>query len=105
MRKIFERITQFFKNLSLKRSKKRMAPNLKINVLDNNISYVNWIESIERQVHQTKIDYALGWIDIDVYEDKMKEYRTKIKDISESYVEYMKRNKISIPKEIKLQYC
>lgn len=74
-------------------------------VLDNNLSYVDWIESLERQIMQTKIDYALGWIDTSSYQEKMEYFRNRIKDISDSYLAYMKKNRISIPKELAAQYC
>lgn len=107
MSKIFKKVHDFISDLmkKIKPKKKVVKYNPRIKVLDNNISYANWIESIERQVYQTKIDYALGWIDSVRYENTMNEYRKKVKDISVSYLEYMKRNRISIPKELRTQFC
>ena len=107
VKKIFRKILSFFKTIAnkihFKKKKNRKKENVKI--LQNNVCYVDWIDSIERQILQNKIDYALGWIDSLVYEQKMEEFRLKIKDISESYIEYMRINKISIPKELAVKYC
>lgn len=74
-------------------------------VLPNNVVYADWIDSIERQIEQLKIDYALGWITKETYERRMDEFRAKVRYISKSYINYLKLNNVSIPKEIKLQFC
>lgn len=111
MKKIFNKIKKWFKELKgnyYMKKNKMVVPILKkrdIYVLENNLCYVGWIESLERQVMQTKIDFAKGWINSESYDLRMEEYKKKIKDISDSYLEYMRRNKISIPKEVAAQYC
>ena len=109
MKKVFKRVKDWFKNLKNRFPKKstnvKFVKSKKVYVLKDNICYADWIESLERQVMQTKIDYAFGWIDQDTYNQHMEDYRSRIKDISDSYIEYIRRNRISIPKELAAQYC
>ena len=102
-KKVFYKIHAWIQKFKIK-NKIVVRKNEKIVVLENNLCYADWIESVERQVLQTKIDYAFGWIDSTKYENMMAGYKKKIKDISDSYLEYMKRNKVSIPKELAAQY-
>lgn len=47
--------------------------------------YIAIIESIERQIEQTEIDYAIGTIDIDTYNRHYQEFQQKVKELSASY--------------------
>lgn len=47
--------------------------------------YIAIIESIERQIEQTEIDYAIGTIDSDTYNRHYQEFQQKVKELSASY--------------------
>lgn len=47
--------------------------------------YMQWIESIERQVEQTKIDLAIGSIDKKTYDRKFEEFQKEVKKLSSAY--------------------
>lgn len=73
-------------------------------VLPSNGQYIAWIESLERQIHQVKIDFALGWISKELYETNMEDLKGEVKELTDSYLRYLKQNNVSISKEIELQF-
>ena len=98
MRKIIEWIKSLFAALFKKKENSPVKTN---NVLlETNASYIKWIESIERQVQQVKIDYALGWICKETYEMHMLDFQNKVKEISQSYLNYLKVNHIPISHDL-----
>lgn len=47
--------------------------------------YMALIENIERQVQQTQIDYALGSIDKETYDQHFLDFQQKVKELSANY--------------------
>lgn len=47
--------------------------------------YMAVIESIERQIEQIKIDYALGTIDKDIYDQHFENFQKRVKELSANY--------------------
>ena len=47
--------------------------------------YMALIENIERQIQQTKIDYALGSIDKETYDQHFLDFQQKVKELSANY--------------------
>lgn len=68
-------------------------------ILFSNLSYIDWIESVERQVLQTKIDFALGSISEEVYTKQMDIFKEKVKEISNSYMQFLSLNDIQLSGE------
>ncbi len=63
-------------------------------ILFSNLSYIDWIESVERQVLQTRIDFALGSITEEAYNHQMDIFKEKVKEISNSYMQFLALNDI-----------
>jgi len=53
--------------------------------LSCNGMYMALIESIERQIQQTKIDYALGSIDKETYDKHFIDFQQRVKELSANY--------------------
>lgn len=47
--------------------------------------YIAVIESIERQIEQVKIDYALGTINKDIYDQHFENFQKRVKELSANY--------------------
>lgn len=47
--------------------------------------YMSLIESIERQIQQTEIDYAIGSIDKETYDKHFIDFQQKVKELSANY--------------------
>ena len=50
-----------------------------------NGAYIARIESLERLIEQTKIDYALGWITKEIYDSHFEEFRKQVRELSAAY--------------------
>ena len=93
MKKLLMWIKALFVRLFRRQDSKNTSNNIKI--LPENVSYIDWIDSVERQVQQVRIDHALGWIDEETYQNHMLAFQEKVKEISDSYLNYLRVNNIT----------
>lgn len=87
---ILKQIWSWFIGLfNMQWSSRSRKPNLKKKeiplYLPCNGRYMEWIESLERQINQVKIDYYLGSISKRVYDEHFEALQKEVKQLSLSY--------------------
>lgn len=82
--KWLKKVWNWFKNLFKFEPSKKEEEEVPLYLAVNGL-YIAWIESIERQIEQTKIDFALGTISKETYDRHFEEFQEEVKRLSGAY--------------------